>query len=80
MKKFLEGKKMWGYIIGTICKPMNEKNEKYAEQLDVWKVSNSKIINHLDQQLCWNFNRYIVGKEWNCQGDLGTVGKIISAI
>ena len=43
MKSFLKGKKMWGYIIDTLHKPMNENDEKYAEQLDVWEVSNSKI-------------------------------------
>ena len=34
MKKFLKGKRVWGYIIGGLHKPMNEKKEKYAEQLD----------------------------------------------
>ena len=51
MKNFLEGKKMWGYIIGTLCKPINEKNEKYVEQLDVWKVSNSKIITWINNSV-----------------------------
>ena len=40
MKKFLKGKKIWGYIIGTLCKPMNENDEKYAKQLDIWEISN----------------------------------------
>ena len=31
MKKFLKGKKMWGYIIGTLHKLINENNEKYAK-------------------------------------------------
>ena len=35
---------MWGYIIGTLCKPKNEEYEKYAEQLYVWEVNNLKII------------------------------------
>ena len=43
MKSFLKGKKMRGYIIDTLHKPRNENDEKYAEQLDVWEVSNSKI-------------------------------------
>ena len=42
---FLKGKKkIWGYIIDTLYKPMNWKDDKYAEQLDVWEVNNSKII------------------------------------
>ena len=40
MKNFLKGKKMRGYIIGTLHKPMKENNYKYVEQLDVWKVRN----------------------------------------
>ena len=40
MKKFLKGKKIWGYIIGTLCKPMNENDEKYAKRLDIWEISN----------------------------------------
>ena len=40
MKKFLKGQKIWGYIIGTLCKPMNENDEKYAKQLDIWEISN----------------------------------------
>ena len=31
MKNFLKGKNIWGYIIDTLCKPMNENNEKYIE-------------------------------------------------
>ena len=30
---------------------MNEKYEKYAEQLDVWKVSNSKIITWINNSI-----------------------------
>ena len=44
MKNFLKGKNMWGYVIDTLHKSMNKKDEKYIEQLDVWKVSNLKII------------------------------------
>ena len=42
---------MWGYVIDTLHKSMNKKDEKYIEQLDVWKVSNLKNY-HLDQQFC----------------------------
>ena len=35
---------MWNYIIDTLHKPMNENDEKYANQLTVWEVSNCKII------------------------------------
>ena len=34
MKNFLKGKKVCGYIIGSLHKPMNERKEKYVEQLD----------------------------------------------
>ena len=44
MNFFLKDKNMWGYIIGTLCKPKNEEYEKYAEQLYVWEVNNLKII------------------------------------
>ena len=30
MKNFLEGQKMWGYIIDILRKPMKEKYEQYA--------------------------------------------------
>ena len=44
MKNSRKGKKMWGYIIDTLHKPIKEKDEKDVEQLHVWEVSNSKII------------------------------------
>ena len=44
MKSFLKDKKMWGYIIDTLHKLMNENDEKYAKLLDGWEVRNSKII------------------------------------
>lgn len=78
MKKFLEGKKMWGYIIGTM-QTYEWKKWKICRTVRCFE-SKQFENNHLDQQLCWDCNRYIVGKVWNCQGDLGTVGKIVSAI
>ena len=42
---------MWGYIIGTLCKPMNENDEKYEEQLDICEVSNLKIIIGIDNSV-----------------------------
>ena len=44
MKKFLKSKKMWDYIIDILSKPMNENDEEYKKKLNVWEVSNSKII------------------------------------
>ena len=35
MKNFLKGKKMWGYVNGDLKKPKNEKDEDYADLLDV---------------------------------------------
>ena len=51
IKFFLRGKKMWGYIIGTLRKPMNENDEKYEEQLDICEVSNLKIIIGIDNSV-----------------------------
>ncbi|KAH6780826.1 TCP-1/cpn60 chaperonin family protein [Perilla frutescens var. hirtella] len=33
---FLRGKRMWGYVCGSIVKPIHIDNEKYVEQMDVW--------------------------------------------
>ena len=43
MKNFLKGKKLWDYNIGTLYKHRNEKDEKYAKQLDIWKVKVWKL-------------------------------------
>ena len=40
MKKFLKGKRMWGYISGTLSKPTDASNEKYVEMLEIWDVNN----------------------------------------
>ena len=42
---------MWGYIIGTLRKPMTENDEKYEEQLDICEVSNLKIIIGIDNSV-----------------------------
>ena len=58
---------MWGYIIGTLYKLMNEKKEKYVEQLDAWKVSNLKIItwinNSIDNLIDIQLTKYETIKE-----------------
>ena len=59
MKNFLKNKKMQGYIIDTLCKPTNENDEKYAKQLDVQEVRNSKIITWITNSI---INTCIVGK------------------
>ena len=57
---------MWGYIIGTLCKPINEKNEKYAKQY-VREVSNLKIItwinNSIDNLLSIWLAKYEIAKK-----------------
>ena len=62
MKKFLKGKNIQGYIISTLCKPMNEKDEKYAKQLDVWEVRNVKSItwinNSVDNSIIIQLSKY----------------------
>ena len=42
---------MWGYIIATLRKLINENDEKYAEQLDDWEVSNSKIVTWINNSI-----------------------------
>ena len=42
---------MWSYIVGTLCKPRNEDDEKYVEQLDVWKINNLKIIIQINNSI-----------------------------
>ena len=42
---------MWGYIIATLRKLINDNDEKYAEQLDDWEVSNSKIITWINNSI-----------------------------
>ena len=60
-------KQMWGYIVGTLCKPRNEDDEKYAEQLDVWKVNNLKIIiqinNSIENSIGTQLTKYETTKE-----------------
>ncbi|KAK0601903.1 hypothetical protein LWI29_028637 [Acer saccharum] len=51
MKNFLKGKKMWGYITGTLVKPKNEKAEDYVNLLDVWEANNSKIITWINNSV-----------------------------
>ena len=57
---------MWGYIIGTLCKPINENNEKYAKQY-VWEVRNLKIItwinNSIDNLLSIWLAKYEIAKK-----------------
>jgi hypothetical protein len=52
MKNFLKGKKMWIYVDGTSVKPTDKKDEtEYAKQLDVWDVSNSKILTWINNSV-----------------------------
>ena len=58
---FLKAKKMRGYIIGTLGKPMNENDEKYEE------VNNLKIItlinNSIDNLIGIKLAKYETVKE-----------------
>ncbi|KAK2387439.1 hypothetical protein QL285_061222 [Trifolium repens] len=52
MKKILKGKKMWSYVDGTSVKPTDKKDEtEYAKQLDIWDVSNSKILTWINNSV-----------------------------
>ena len=65
---------MRGYIIDTLHKPRNENDEKYAEQLDVWEVSNSKITTQINNSIKTSIGmqstKYEIVKEiWNIWKD-----------
>ena len=51
MKKFLKGKKLWGYVSGTFVKPRDEKAENYMKLVDVWESDNSKIITWINNSM-----------------------------
>lgn len=75
MKNFLRGKKLWGYVSGTHCKPIETNNEKYEEQLDSWEVCNSKIItwinNSVENSIGMQLAKYDTAKEvWEHLGKL----------
>ncbi|XP_062080957.1 uncharacterized protein LOC133785757 [Humulus lupulus] len=67
MKFFLKGKRMWGYVSGTSTKPTNDKDESFAEQLDLWDANNSKIItwinNSVQQSMGIQLAKYETAKE-----------------
>ncbi|XP_057773729.1 uncharacterized protein LOC130993022 [Salvia miltiorrhiza] len=67
MKNFLRGKKLWGYVSGTHCKPIEENNAKYVEELDSWEVCNSKIItwinNSVENSIDMQLAKYDTAKE-----------------
>ena len=67
MKHFLKGKRMWGYVSGTSTKPKDDKDESFAEQLDLWDANNSKIItwinNSVQQSIGIQLAKYETAKE-----------------
>ncbi|XP_062088473.1 uncharacterized protein LOC133795035 [Humulus lupulus] len=67
MKIFLKGKRMWGYVSGTSTKPKDDKDESFAEQLDLWDANNSKIItwinNSVQQSIGIQLAKYETAKE-----------------
>ncbi|XP_062093433.1 uncharacterized protein LOC133799432 [Humulus lupulus] len=67
MKKFLKGKRMWGYVSGTSTKPKNDKDDSFAEQLNLWDANNSKIItwinNSVQQSIGIQLAKYETAKE-----------------
>ncbi|XP_062084857.1 uncharacterized protein LOC133790997 [Humulus lupulus] len=66
MKKNLKGKKMWGYVSGTLVKPTNDKAD-YATLLENWEVDNSKIItwinNSVEHSIGTQLAKYETAKE-----------------
>ncbi|XP_062114577.1 uncharacterized protein LOC133825682 [Humulus lupulus] len=58
---------MWGYVSGTSTKPKNDKDESFAEQLDLWDANNSKIItwinNSVQQSIGIQLAKYETAKE-----------------
>lgn len=41
--KFFKGKKLWGYVSGTVVKPMSIAND-FVSELNAWKSNNVKIL------------------------------------
>ena len=60
MQNFLKGKRMLCYVSGTYTKTTNGKDEGFAEQLNTWDASNSKIIT-------WSTTRFINWSVFNWQ-------------
>ncbi|XP_019427158.1 PREDICTED: uncharacterized protein LOC109335479 [Lupinus angustifolius] len=62
MRKFLIGKRIWGYVSGTFVKPTNSATENYAKELETWEVNNSKIItwinNSVSQSIGFQLAKY----------------------
>ena len=48
---FLKGKKMHGYIIKIYANLWMKRIKNYVEQLDVWEVSNLKIITWINNSI-----------------------------
>jgi hypothetical protein len=71
MKKFLKGKRIWGYVDGTSVKPTNNADKKdeakYATELETWDANNSKIItwinNSVSQSIGVQLAKYDTAKE-----------------
>lgn len=67
LKKFLKGKRMWGYVSGTSEKPKDYKDGKYATEIETWEANNSKIItwinNSVSQSIGVQLAKYETAKE-----------------
>jgi len=49
-EKFFKGKKMWGYVSGTLMKPRNT-DEGYTVLIDVWEANNANIITWINNSI-----------------------------
>lgn len=79
MKKFLKDKKMWVILLTLYANLGMKRIKKICKAI---KLLGSKQFKnyHLDQQLSWEFDRYIVSKVWNYLRDLGIFRKIIYTV
>lgn len=58
---------MWGYIDGTLSPPQDAQSKKYAQELETWKVNNSKTItwndNSVSQSIGVQLAKYDLSKD-----------------
>ena len=77
MTDFLKGKKMWGYVNRT-CNTQEYWGGRCC--FDRYMENKQCKDYYLDQQFCWAFHRYVVGKVWDSKGGLWSSAKVIHAI
>ena len=66
MKNFLKGKKLWGYVSGTVVQPTSTVNN-YVTELDVWESNDAKILtwihNSVEHSIGTQLVKYETAKE-----------------